>query len=382
MDNHTTSRDGFRHTVRLLVKEKVAPFAAEVDEREAFPVNSYQAFRDSGLLTLVLPRKYGGLEADSRTLSMVIREVARACGSSSLVIFPTQAVIRTIMKTGNESQVDRFGRIFGEKDKLAGFCLSEPGFGSDAGNLETRAEPQGDHYRLNGTKSWVTLGGRADYYLVFVRTGPGKSTNGISALIVSKDTPGLHIGRPERKMGLRGSLTSELVFHNALVPKENLLMEEGRGWTILTRVCNDMRVWGAASLALGLAEGAFEEALTWAKTRNQFGRMIARQQAVQFMLADMKIKIEAVKSLIQRTTSLIDGNQASHKEIELLVSAAKCLAADTAMDVTEKAVQIWGAQGVSRGVAVERMMRDAKAVQIFDGSNQIQRMIVARNILV
>jgi len=371
-----------RDEVKRLVRERIAPHAAEVDAKEAFPLKSYQAFKEYGLLKLALPRIFGGLEADATTLSLVIQEVAQACASSSLLIFPTQAVIRTLLETGSADQVRRFGPEFGEGDKLAAFCLSEPSFGSDAGSIQTRAEPDGDFYKVNGTKAWITLGGVADYYLVFVRTGPGKRTKGVSAMIIEKDTPGLSFGPKERKMGLHGSVTAEMALVNARVPKENLLLGEGMGWKILTEVCNNMRVWGASSMAWGLAEGALSEAVNFARTRFQFGRSLARQQSIQFMLADMKIKIEAVKSLILRTTGLIDSRSVPLKDLETLVSAAKCLASDTAMEVTEKAVQICGAEGVAKGSAVERMMRDAKAIQIFDGSNQIQRMIIAGNVLV
>ncbi|MEW6266383.1 MAG: acyl-CoA dehydrogenase family protein [Thermodesulfobacteriota bacterium] len=286
------------------------------------------------------------------------------------------------MRTGTAEQVRRFGSDFASGDRLAAFCLSEPSFGSDAGSLQTRAEAQSDHYVLNGVKAWITLGGLADYYLVFVRTGPGKRAKGVSALVVEKDTPGLHIGSKELKMDLRGSITAEISFSDARVPKSNLLWGEGQGWRILTEGCNDMRAWGAASMALGIAEGALVEALAYSKTRIQFGGFLAHQQAVQFMLADMKIKTEAVRSLIRRTTYMLDHGLGTAKEIETLVSASKCLASDTAMEITEQAVQIHGALGVRKGSVVERLMRDAKAIQIFDGSNQIQRLIVARNMLI
>ena len=371
-----------RDEVRRLVQDRVAPHAVEVDAEENFPEDSYKAFREYGLLKLALPKVFGGLEADTTTLSLVIQEVAKACPSSALMIFPTQAVIRTLMKVGTADQIRRFGVEFGEGDKLAGFCLTEPNHGSDAGSLQTRAELDGDDYVLNGSKAFITLGGVGHFYLTFVRTGPGKRTRGVSALIVEKDTPGLSWGKKERKMGLGGSVTSEMIFNQARVPKENLLLGEGLGWQILTEVCNPMRVWGAASMALGLAEGALEETLAYGKKSVWFGQSLARHQAVQFMLADMKIKIEAARSLILRATDMIDQRAGTPKEIETLVSAAKCFASDTAMEVTEKAVEIFGADGVRRGMAVERMMRDAKAIQIFDGSNQIQRLIVAGNILV
>jgi alkylation response protein AidB-like acyl-CoA dehydrogenase len=266
-------------------------------------------------------------------------------------------------------------------DKLCGFCLTEPNYGSDAGSLQTRAVLEGDSYIINGTKTYITLGPHAHYYLVFVRTGPGKRTAGISALIVPRETPGLSFGKKERKMGLGGSVTSEMIFQNARVPRENLLLKAGEGWRVLSRHSNVMRVWGAASLALGIAEGAYEAALGFARSRVQFKRKIASFQAIRFMLADMKMGIEAAKSLIFRTAALIDAGEGSLRDIETLVSMSKCYASDLAMQVTIDAVQIFGGAGYLKGAPVERMMRDAKAVQIFDGSNQIQRMIVSKNII-
>jgi alkylation response protein AidB-like acyl-CoA dehydrogenase len=370
-----------RDEVRTLVREHVAPHAVEVDENEEFPLKSYEAFKEFGLLKLGLPEEFGGRQADATTLSLVIEEIAKVCASSSLLVFPTQAVILNIMAAGNAKQRHYFGSKFAAGDKLASFCLSEPNFGSDAGSLQTRAERKGVYYVINGTKSWITLGGVSDFYLVFVRTGPGARTKGISAIIVEKDTPGLSFGRKERKMGLRGSVTADVVFHNAEVPRDNLLLEEGMGRHLLTNISQSMRVWGAASMALGLAEGAMDLAVEYAKRRTQFGHIIGRQQAVQFMLADMKMKIEAVKSLIRRTTQLVDQSPTAGKKITTLISSSKCLASDLAMDVTEMAVQIHGAEGVRKGSPVERMMRDAKAIQIFDGSNQIQRLIIAGDLL-
>jgi alkylation response protein AidB-like acyl-CoA dehydrogenase len=363
------------------VAEKIAPQAAELDAREAFPQGVYEAFRDAGLLRLSLPEAYGGINAEATTLCLVIEEISKASAGTALLVFPTQAVIRILRETASPEQKERFFKEFASGDKLAGFCLTEPNFGSDAGSLQTRAVPEGDHYLVNGTKSYITLGPHAHYYLVFVRTGPGKRTGGISALVVARDTPGLSFGRKERKMGLGDSVTSEMVFTNARVPRENLLAGEGEGWRILARHANPMRVWGAASLALGIAEGAYEAALDFARKRTQFKKKIASFQAVRFMLADMKTAIEAAKSLIYRTAALIDSGEGTFRDIETLVSMSKFYASDMAMKVAIDAVQICGGAGYLKGAPVERLMRDAKAVQIFDGSNQIQRMVVSKNII-
>jgi alkylation response protein AidB-like acyl-CoA dehydrogenase len=367
--------------VRALVAREIAPRAAEIDARDEFPQSSYEAFVRSGLLRLSLPRAYGGRDADTTTLCLVIREISKASPASALLVFPTQALIRTLREVGNEEQKRRFFSEMAAGDKLGGFCLTEPNHGSDAGSLQTRAVLNGGHYIVNGTKTFITLGPHAHYYLVFVRTGPGKRTAGVSALIVPRTAPGLSFGKKERKMGLGGSVTSEMIFQQVPVHRENLLLQEGEGWKILSRHANVMRVWGAASMALGIAEGAYEAALEFARHRTQFKRLIASFQAVAFMLADMKTRIEAAKSLIFRTAALIDAKEGSFHDIETLVSMCKYYASDVAMKVTVDAVQIWGGAGYMKGSPVERLMRDAKAVQIFDGTNQIQRMIVSKNLI-
>jgi len=377
----TASQREVQEKVRSLVASAITPRAVEIDARDEFPESSYQAFKEAGLLKLSLPTEFGGMEADATTLCLVIEEISKASAASALLVFPTQAVIRTIREVGTEEQKKRFFSAMAAGDKLCGFCLTEPNYGSDAGSLQTRAVLEEGTYIVNGTKSYITLGPHAHFYLVFVRTGPGKRTAGVSALIVPRETPGLSFGKKERKMGLGGSVTSEMFFQDARIPRENLLLKEGEGWKVLSRHANVMRVWGAASLALGIAEGAYEAALDFARTRTQFKRRIASFQAIRFMLADMKMAIEAVKSLIFRTAALIDSREGTFRDLETLVSMCKCQASDVAMQVAIDAVQIFGGAGYLKGSPVERMMRDAKAVQIFDGSNQIQRMIVSKNII-
>jgi alkylation response protein AidB-like acyl-CoA dehydrogenase len=367
--------------VRALVAEEIAPRAGEIDSRDEFPQTSYEAFINSGLLKLSLPLEYGGQEADTTSLCLAIEEISKASPASALLVFPTQAVIRIIRAVGTSEQQKRFFSDMAQGDKLCAFCLTEPNHGSDAGSLQTRAVLDGNCYRVNGTKSFITLGPHAHYYLVFVRTGPGKRTAGVSALIVPRETRGLSFGKKEKKMGLGGSVTSEMIFNQAGVHKENLLLQEGEGWSILSRHANIMRVWGAASMSLGIAEGAYEAALDFAKKRSQFKRLIASFQAISFMLADMKMAIEAAKSMIFRTAAMIDNREGTFRDQEALVSMCKCYASDMAMRITIDAVQICGGAGYLKGSKVERMMRDAKAIQIFDGSNQIQRMIVSKNIV-
>ncbi|MBW1712539.1 MAG: acyl-CoA dehydrogenase family protein [Deltaproteobacteria bacterium] len=377
----TPDQEALRLKVRSLAEEKLRPLAQEIAEADVFPQAAYEIFKEAGLLKLALSRDYGGLEAGTVDLFLVTSEIARVSGACAMLPFPTNAVVRVLNLTANEEQKKRWLPQFAKGDKLAAFCLTEPNYGSDAGSMMTRAELKGNEYVVNGTKSFITLGQHADYYLVFVRTGPGARTAGVSALIIEKDAPGLTWGKTEKKMGLSGSVTQEMILQDCRVPAENVLLGEGQGWQVLTWASNPMRVWGAASVALGLAQGSFELAVEHAKQRRASGHKISRFQSVQFMLADMKMKVEATRSLILRAAALIDSDQASEGQIEMFVSMGKCFASDTAMAVCTDAVQIFGRLGVSRGHPVERMFRDAKAIQILDGANQIQRMIVARHVL-
>jgi len=377
----TTEQEALRKRVRDLIEEKLRPLAEEIAEADVFPQKAYRLFAEAGFFKLALDREYGGQAAGATELALVTSEIARVSGACALIPFPTNAVVRIICTTANEDQRRRWLPEFGKGDKLGAFCLTEPNFGSDAGSLSCRAERNGGDYVVSGTKAYVTLGQHADFYLVFVRTGPGTRTAGVSALVVEKDRPGLKAGHIEKKMGLHGSVTQEMIFDHCRVPAENLLLGEGLGWTVLTSAANPMRLWGAASMSLGIAQGAFELAVGHARTRTASGHKISRYQSVQFMLAEMKAKLEAIRSLVFRGAAMIDRGRATAKEIEQFVSLAKFFASDKAMEICTDAVQIFGRLGVSRGHPIERMFRDAKAVQIFDGSNQIQRMIVARHVL-
>jgi len=381
MSTITDEHRKFRQNIRSIVTERIRPFAAELDDLGEFPRLSYEAFRDEGLLIAALPAEYGGMEADARTLSILIEEIARVSPSSALLVFPTSAIIRILAQTASREQKRRFFSEISKGDKLLAFVLTEPDFGSDAASLRTRAVHTGEHFLVNGSKTYVTLGEYAHFYMVFVRTGEKHGSAGISALLIPRDSEGLTFGRPMEKMGLGASITQELFLEDVKVPVDNLLLGRERGWEVLTRHANPMRVWGAASMSLGIAQGAFEEALAFARTRVQFKTKIARFQAVAFMLADMYTRIETTRSFIYQTAAMVDEGQQDHKEVETFVSMAKYYASDMAIEVTTNAVQILGKEGLRRGCVTERLMRDAKAIQIFDGSNQIQRLIVARNIL-
>jgi alkylation response protein AidB-like acyl-CoA dehydrogenase len=381
MSHFTEEQKMMQQMVRRLVNEKVAPRAAEIDETDEFPWDIVKVFGENGLLNLVLPEEYGGVNANNTTLCIVIEEIAKVSPACGLTVFTTQALQNVLVRGGNDEQKKRFYPKFESGDKICAFVLTEPNAGSDAGSIQTRAILDGDNYIFNGNKNFITTGEVADYYLVFAMTQPGKRAKGMSAFIVEKGTEGFSFGKKENKMGLRGSPTVELIFEDAKVPKENLLGEEGQGWKILTEYGNLMRTWGAASTSLGIAEGALAYATGYAKERTQFGKPIAAFQAIQFMLADMAILTEASKSLILKASWTRDKETEPFFKIEPMVSMAKCFTTDTAMKVTTDAVQILGGYGYTKEYPVERMMRDAKGVQIFDGTNQIQRVIIARNLI-
>jgi alkylation response protein AidB-like acyl-CoA dehydrogenase len=370
-----------KERIEGLVARHIGPLAEEVENREQFPEPFFRILAQEGFFRLALPRRYGGLEADSVGLALVIEAISRACPSAALLVFPTSAVIRVVDQTGSPEQRESFFSDVARRDLLCGFCLTEPEAGSDAAALKTRAERDGDHYVVNGQKEFITLGQHAAHYLVFARTGPGRGPSGVSAVLVPRDADGLDFGKPEKKMGLWGSVTSSMFLKDVRVPVANRLLGEGEGWRVLTTAANVMRLWGAASMASGIAQGAFRTALEYARNTVVDGRTLMAQQAVGFALADMRMKIEAVRSLIYRVLAMYDSGMGSPREIESLVSLGKVFASDTAVEVAGKAVEIMGLDGVRHGSGVERLFRDAKAIQIFDGSNQVQRLIIARNLV-
>jgi alkylation response protein AidB-like acyl-CoA dehydrogenase len=378
----TDEQKMIQEMVRKLAQEKIMPRAAEIDEHDEFPADIVKILAEHDILKLSLPEEYGGINADTTTLSLVISELSEAMAPMGSLVLSTQSVIKIIKAFGNAKQKERVFSELSVGDKLLAFCLTEPNAGSDAHSLQTRAILEKDRYRVNGTKRYITLAGVSEYYLVIVRTAERGKRNDLSALLVHKDTPGLVIGKKDNKMGMRGSVTADLILEDAMVPKDNLVGKEGEGWVILSKFSNSMRCWGAASIALGIAQGALGYATKYSKERYQFGKSISEFQAIQFMLADMEMQVEAARSLIFRTNFEVDreGDKVSEKTMSL-VSMAKCFASDVAMSVTTDAVQILGGYGVTKEYPVQRMMRDAKCVQIFDGSNQIQRIIISKNLL-
>ncbi|MDY7031071.1 MAG: acyl-CoA dehydrogenase family protein [Thermodesulfobacteriota bacterium] len=367
--------------VQKLGKEKLAPLVDQIEETDEFSWDVVNLLGENGLLRIVLPEKYGGINANTTTLCMVIEELSRLCPPAGGVMVGTQVILNIILARGNEEQKERIFSHVAKNNVVGSIAITEPNYGSNAANMQTKAVLDGDTYILNGTKCFISNGSVADYCIVFARTGPGEKAKGISAFILEKDTPGFTIGKKEKKMGMRGSPMAELIFEDARVPKANLLMNEGDGWKILMEDGNMMRVWGTGMSALAIAQRALDYAKEYAKERTQFGSPIAMFQAIQFKLADMAIEIEAARSLIYRIAAMIDRGDTNFKKIEAMVAMAKCFASDVAMRVTTEAVQVYGGYGYMKDYPVERLMRDAKGAQIADGTNEIQRMIVSRYVL-
>ncbi len=380
MVEFTEEQKRVRDTVRKIAEEKVAPRAAEIDETDEFPLDYVDVYAKNGLLKATLPKSSGGLDADTMTLCLIVEELARAYASAPQMLITTGAVLQVLSKAATTAQLQRFLKRLEKGTHICSFALTEANYGSDAGNLQTRAVPDGDNYVVNGSKAFITSGEVAELNLVFVRTG-GRGTKGISVIVVDKNSHGFHVGNKEHKMGFAGTGTVELIFDDVEVSKDNLIGKENEGWRLLTNIANMMRVWGAGSTAMGNAQGALDDVVEYVREEVQSGKPEVDFQAIQFMLADMAISVETARSLIYRTAYVMDRNGASFKDVETLVCMSKCYAADVGMKVTSDAVQIVGGYGYTKGSSIERRMRDAKSVQIYDGSNQIQRIVAARNLL-
>ncbi len=364
--------------VRELVAEKVAPRAAEIDEKEEFPQDIKALFAQNDLLGIPIPTEYGGLGGTFLTYVKVVEEIAKACASSSLIVAVQELGMLPILIGGSEEQKKRFLPDIASGKKIAAYALTEASSGSDAlGSMRTRAERKGDSYVLNGQKIWITNGSVADVVCVFGVTDPSAGSRGVSAFVVEKGMKGFSVGKKERKMGIRGSPTVELVFDNCEVPAANRLGEEGEGFKIAMKVLDKSRP-GIAAQALGIAAGALEYATSYAKERIAFGKPIGQHQGVGFMLADMKTEVESARLLLYEAARKCDENA---PDVSLWASMAKLKCGDVAMSVTTDAVQVLGGFGYSSDYPVERMMRDAKITQIYEGTQQIQRLVISRAIV-
>ena len=360
--------------VRDIARERVTPRAAEIDATGEFPWDMKELLAKQDILGMPFPEEYGGLGSSELSTLMVIEELAKACATTSLILCVQQLGALPILLAGTDDQKRRWIPKLASGEWLAAYGLTEPGSGSDAGAMTTKAVRKGDTYVLNGVKHFITNAGIAHVNTVFALTSPEAGTRGISAFVVEDGTPGFHLGKIEHKMGIRGSQTGELVFEDCEIPADNLLGREGEGFKIALATLDRTRP-GIAAQALGIAQGALDFATQYAKERVQFGKPIFANQAIQFMLADMDIKTEAARQLVYHVGELIDSGSTSFGRESAI---AKTFASDAAIDVTNDAIQVLGGYGYMKEFPVERMMRDAKITQIYEGTNQIQRMVIAR----
>lgn len=364
--------------VRELVAEKVAPRAAEIDASGEFPWDVKELFAQNDLFGIPIPAEYGGLGGTFLTYVKVVEEIAKACASSALIVAVQELGMLPIVIGGSDEQKRRFLPRIASGEHLVAYALTEVSSGSDAlGSMRTRAEKRGAGYVLNGQKIWITNGSVADVVCVFAVTDPAAGSRGVTAFVVEKGTPGFTVGKTEKKMGIRGSPTVELVFADCEVPAANRLGEEGQGFKIAMKVLDKSRP-GIAAQALGIAAGALDYATGYAKERIAFGKPIGQHQGVGFMLADMKTEVESARLLLYEAARRCDEGAS---DVTLWAAMAKLKCGDVAMSVTTDAVQVLGGFGYSADYPVERMMRDAKITQIYEGTQQIQRLVIARNLV-
>jgi alkylation response protein AidB-like acyl-CoA dehydrogenase len=367
-----------RRALRRFAEEQVAPYAAEADERSEYPWKSFEGYRQSGFLGIPYPAEHGGEGADGVAYAMLVEEVARVCASSALFVFISRLACAPIIANGSAELAARVVRKVASGEWQGSYCLSEPSAGSDLGAMSTRAVRDGDHYVLTGRKAWISNAGVSDFYTVFAVSDPDAAPRrGISAFVVERDTPGLSVGKLESKMGMRGSPTGEVLLEDVVVPVENRIGEENEALRYAFEALDGSRPIVGAQ-AIGIAQGALDVASRYVKERRQFDTAIAEFQGVQFMLADMATRVEAARLLVYRACAMGD---AGSPGLSKAASMAKLFATDTAMAVTTDSVQLLGGAGYTRDFPVERMMRDAKATQIYEGTNQIQRIVIARRLL-
>ncbi len=373
----TEEQRKFKESVRRLADERVEPRAKEIDQKGEFAWDIFQLFKKQGYFGLVIPEAYGGQTSEHVYVCIAIEEVARVCVSSSLIIQVQALGTFPIMIAGSENQKKKYGPMIAGGEKIINFGLTEPGAGSDASMMTTKAELRKDQYILNGAKHFMSNGPIVTTMVVFAMTDSSKGTRGISAFIVEKEVAKFMVGKVESKMGIRGAPTSEILFQDCPVPKENLLGEEGRGFRIAMAALDYGRPTIAAQ-AVGLAQGAMEKAIRYAKERIQFGKPIAEFQGIQWMFADMACQIEAARALTYQACNMIDQDDTQKT---YLSACCKLFATDVAMKVTTDAVQVAGGYGYMTDFPFERMMRDAKITQIYEGTNQIQKIVIARELL-
>jgi butyryl-CoA dehydrogenase len=378
----TEEQEMIRETAREIALKKIKPAALEYDEKNEFPWDIQKIIADAGLFGVYIEEEYGGMIDPSEShgimnLVVAVEELSKQCGGISLCLAATALGTLPIVLYGNDEQKKKYLPPLAAGECLAAFALTEAGAGSDAGGIQTTATRDGDHYILNGTKQWITNGKEAETYSVVAMTNKSRGARGASAFIVEKDTPGFSFGKKEDKMGIRASSTYELVFEDCKVPAENLLGKEGLGFIVAMKTF-DMSRPGVAAQALGIAAGALEEAVDYARQREQFGKPIIANQGLRFLLADMAIKVETARALVYSIARSIDGGDLNCAKESAI---AKCYASDVAMDVATNAVQVLGGYGYMREYPMEKRMRDAKITQIYEGTNQIQRDVIGHQLV-
>ncbi len=358
-------------------QNEVKPLAQEVDETERFPMETVQKLGKYGMMGVPIPREFGGQGCDTLTYVLLVEELSKVCGTTGVIVSAhTSLCADPIYKFGTDEQKAKYLPDLTAGRKVGAFCLTEPGAGTDASGQQTKAVLDGDHYVLNGSKIFITNGGVAETFVVFAMTDKSKGTKGISAFIVEKGFPGFSVGTLEKKMGIRGSSTTEIIFQDCIVPKENMLGVEGKGFSLAMKTLDGGRI-GIAAQALGIAAGALDNTIQYVKERKQFGKPIAKFQNTQFQLADMATRVEAARNLVYKAAIAKD----TQKVFSVEAAMAKLFAAETAMAVTTKAVQLHGGYGYTREYDVERMMRDAKITEIYEGTSEVQRMVISGNLL-
>ena len=373
----TPELEMLRDTVRKIANEVIAPRAAEIDLTEEFPWDIKELLERQGIFSVAFPESLGGCEMRHTAVCLAVEEIARVCVSSSLILQVQALGASPILIAGTEEQKQKYCPPLAAGEKLCAFALTEPGAGSDAAAMGTVAELRGDTYVINGVKHFISNATVADIFCIFAMTDRSQGTRGISAFIVEKDFPGFQIGRVEKKMGIRGSPTAEVVLIDCQVPQENLLGKEGDGFKIAMKTLDGSRAVIAAQ-AVGLAQAGLDFAVNYSKERKQFGGPISQLQGIQFMLADMAAQVEAARALTYHAAALADEGA---PDLSYIAAAAKLIASDTAMRVTTDAIQVAGGYGYMTEFPAERYMRDAKITQIYEGTNQIQRLVIARHLL-
>lgn len=373
----TREQELVKQMVREFAQNEVKPIAAEIDVTERFPMENVKKMAKLGMMGIPFSKEYGGAGGDTLSYILTVEELSKVCATTGVIVSAHTSLCASLIdQFGTPAQKEKYLTPLAKGEKLGAFGLTEPGAGTDAAGQQTTAVLEGDNYILNGSKIFITNGGVADTFIIFAMTDKSQGTRGISAFIVEKNFPGFSIGKLEEKMGIRASSTTELIMENCVVPKENLIGREGKGFGIAMKTLDGGRI-GIAAQALGIAEGALEEAVAYMKERKQFGKPLAAFQGLQWMIAEMDTKIEAARHLVYKAAWLKDNKLPYSVD----AARAKLYAAEVAMDVTTKAVQIFGGYGYTKEYPVERMMRDAKITEIYEGTSEVQKMVISGNAL-